>query len=126
MEKRKGVQEGWGGYACEGVVHAGVLLGCVLGGMRGVPVGVLAWGKRFCDESKMVDVVSFCCVKSLFHCCFAALCFVLCYFVRCCCGFETFLSPRVLEKYVVFVMSKIVVIVDQTAVKRVVVLRGKR
>ncbi len=92
----------------------------------GVPVGVLAWGKCFCDESKMVDVVSFCCVKSLFHCCFAALCFVLCYFVRCCCGFETFLFPRVLEKYVVCVMSKIVAIVDQTAVKRVVVLRGKR
>ncbi|WP_375677048.1 hypothetical protein [Bartonella sp. AP88XZML] len=23
-KRRKGVQEGWGGYACEGVVHAGV------------------------------------------------------------------------------------------------------
>ncbi len=121
------MQEGGCGYACEGVVHAGVLLGCGVGGVYvGEPVGGLAWGKRFCDESKMGDVVSFCCAKSLFHCCFAALCFVLCYFVRCCCGFETFLSPPVLEKYIVFVMSKIVAIVDQTAVKRVVVLRGKR
>ncbi|WP_375630065.1 MULTISPECIES: hypothetical protein [unclassified Bartonella] len=34
-ERRKGVQEGRGGYACEGVVHAGVLLGCVLGCMLG-------------------------------------------------------------------------------------------
>ncbi len=74
----------------------------------------------------MVDVDAFCCVNRLSKCCFAALCFVLCYFVRCCCGFETFLSPRVLEKYVVFVMSKIVIIVDQTAVKGVVVLRDER
>ncbi len=37
-----------------------------------------------------------------------------------------FLSPRVLEKYVVRVMSKIVAIVDQTAVKHVVALRDER
>ncbi len=119
------MQEGWGGClrgwcmleSCWGV-YWGVCGGCLWGG--------LAWGERFCDESKMGDVVSFCCVNRLSKCCFAAFCFVLCCFVRCCCGFEAFLSPRLLEKYVVCVMSKIVVIVDQTAVKRVVVLRGKR
>ncbi len=95
-------------------VHVGVcMLGCLWGSF--------AWGKRFCDESKMVDVDAFCCVNRLSKCCFAAFCFV-----RCCCGVEAFLSPRLLEKYVVCVMSKIVVIVDQTAVKRVIVLRGKR
>ncbi len=74
----------------------------------------------------MGDVDSFCCMKSLFHCCFAALCFVPCWFCGFFYAFETFLSPRVLEKYVVLVMSKIVAIVNQTAVKRVVVLRGER
>ncbi len=74
----------------------------------------------------MVDVDSFYGVKRLSKCCFAAHCFVLCCFVRCCCGFETFFPLRVLEKYVVFVMSKVVAIVDQTAVKDVVALRDER
>ncbi|WP_375677031.1 hypothetical protein [Bartonella sp. AP88XZML] len=38
VERRKGVQEGWGGYACEGVVHAGV---SCWGGMLGHVLGCL-------------------------------------------------------------------------------------
>ncbi|WP_375642845.1 MULTISPECIES: hypothetical protein [unclassified Bartonella] len=52
-EKRKGVQEGWGGYACEGVVHAGVLLGCVLGcGCGGCLWGSLRGENAFVMRAK--------------------------------------------------------------------------
>ncbi|WP_375646217.1 hypothetical protein [Bartonella sp. TT29SHDZB] len=52
-------------------------VGVCVGGVCWVPVGGLVWGKRFCDESKMVDVDAFCCVNRLSKCCFAALCSVL-------------------------------------------------
>ncbi|WP_375686639.1 hypothetical protein [Bartonella sp. AC331YNZD] len=77
-ERRKGVKEGWGGYVCERVVHFGVLFwDTLLGHVLGCLCGAFAWGKRFCDERKMVDVDAFYGVKSLSKCCFAALCFVL-------------------------------------------------
>ncbi|WP_375609334.1 MULTISPECIES: hypothetical protein [unclassified Bartonella] len=67
----------WGGMS-ERVVHFGVLFwDTLLGHVLGCLCGAFAWGKRFCDERKMVDVDAFYGVKSLFHCCFAALCFVL-------------------------------------------------